>query len=434
MQQSKRWMGMIAAALTAAMLLPMLSAKANPELVFDVNSGDILYQQEAAKPWYPASLTKLMTVYVALKLVRDGKFTFDSPFIVTRRAAVMQPAKMGFAPGTIVTLGNALKFLMVKSANDVAVTVAEGMGGSVEGFAALMNHYAAKLGMGESHFVSPNGLPDPRHVASARDLALLATALYREFPEEAGLFDIGELQFGNKYIHTYNGLLGRYPGADGMKTGFTCAAGFNIVAGATRQGRHLIAIVLGQPSVKARNAVAADLLEAAFDGKDKVSGRIQELPVLTEAAPDMHQFACGPHRHSSEAGDETEAVAAQSPVSDNDTASGRALPGTPATASAPQEQETIGAQLAHMPKPEFNPVPVYIGQAPGKALAVTPVVANAIDITPFPPRHARRVAKSHHMRVVHHRAAKAKKVVQKQKASTKAVSKPSRGKKAKSRS
>ncbi|MBV1700933.1 MAG: serine hydrolase [Hyphomicrobiales bacterium] len=434
MQKSKRWVSTIAAALTAATLLPLLSARANPELVFDVNSGDILYQQEAAKPWYPASLTKLMTVYVALKLVKDGKFSFDSPFIVTRRAAVMQPAKMGFAPGTVLTLGNALKFLMVKSANDVAVTVAEGMGGSVEGFAALMNHYAAKLGMAESHFVTPNGLPDPRHVASARDLALLATALYREFPEEAGLFSIGELQFGNKYIHTFNGLLGRYPGADGMKTGFTCAAGFNIVAGATRQGRHLIAIVLGQQNVKERNATAADLLEAAFDGKDKGSGHIQDLPVLADAPPDMHQFACGPHRHSSEAGDETEAAATPATASDSEAASGRALPATSATAAAPQEQETIGAQLAHMPKPEFTPVPVYIGQAPGKELAVTPVVANAIDITPFPPRHARRVARNHHMRVVHHGAVKAKKAVQKHKVNTKTTSKRPQGKKAKSRS
>ena len=182
----------------------------------------MLVQDEATAPWYPASLTKLMTVYVALDAVRNGKLTLDAPLIMSVRAARMPPSKTGFRPGTEVTLDNALKMLMVKSPNDVAVMVAEGVSGSVEGFADDMNAAAQRLGLRESRFVNPNGLHDPAHASSARGMAMIARALLREFPEHANLFSIGALQLGNQHIANHNGLLGRYPGADGMKTGFTC--------------------------------------------------------------------------------------------------------------------------------------------------------------------------------------------------------------------
>ena len=136
-------------------------------------------------------------------------------------AASMIPSKMGFRPGTLVTLDNALKMLMVKSPNDIAVTIAEGISGSVPAFADEMNAYAAKIGLHESHFANPNGLPDPNHWSSARDMAMIARALILQFPEEHDLFNIGQLQFGGKLIPNHNGLLGRYDGVDGMKTGYT---------------------------------------------------------------------------------------------------------------------------------------------------------------------------------------------------------------------
>ena len=163
-----------------------------------------------------------------------------------------------------MTLDNALKMLMVKSPNDVAVTVAEGVSGSVEAFADEMNAAAQHLGLHELHFVNPNGLHDPEHVSSARDMAMIARALLKEFPEQADLFAIGALQLGNQIITNHNGLLGRYPGADGMKTGFTCAAGFNVVASANHYGRRLIVVVLGSPSAKTRNQEAADLFDRGF--------------------------------------------------------------------------------------------------------------------------------------------------------------------------
>src|SRR5580700_921475 len=172
-------------------------ALANPVLVIEMPSGAILYEDHATQPWYPASVTKLMTVFVALSAMRDHRIALDTPLAVSARAAMMPPSKMGFRPGSVVTLDNALKMLMVKSANDMAVTIAEGVSGSVEAFAEDMNSTARELGLTQSHFVNPNGLPDPEHVSSARDLAILARALYLTFPERANLFNIGAMRLGD---------------------------------------------------------------------------------------------------------------------------------------------------------------------------------------------------------------------------------------------
>ena len=238
------FLGLALAAATAA------PAMATPLLVIDARSGEVLLEQDATRPWYPASLTKLVTAYAALKAVRQGRLTLDTPIVVSARAARMPPSKMGLKPGQEVTLDNALKMLMVKSANDVAVTIAEGVSGSVEGFAVEMNRVAADLGMRESHFVNPNGLHDPNHVSSARDMAIIGRALLRDFPQNSDLYGIGALQLGNRIIPTHNGIMGRYPGADGMKTGFVCASGFNVVASATRGNRKLIAVVIDRKSTR----------------------------------------------------------------------------------------------------------------------------------------------------------------------------------------
>jgi D-alanyl-D-alanine carboxypeptidase len=265
-------------------------AQATPYLVVDADSDQVLMQNEATAPWYPASLTKLMTVYVALDAVRNGKLTLETPLVMSARAARMPPSKMGFRPGTQVTLDNALKMLMVKSPNDVAVMVAEGVSGSVEAFADDMNADAQRLGMRESHFVNPNGLHNPAHVSSARDMAIVARALLHEFPDHADLFDIGAIQLGNRYIPNHNGLLGRYPGADGMKTGFTCPAGFNVVASANH-GRRLIVVVLGAPSARARNQEAADLFDRGF-ATGGGEGSLESLPAGSGPAPNMRAEVC----------------------------------------------------------------------------------------------------------------------------------------------
>jgi D-alanyl-D-alanine carboxypeptidase len=359
----------------AALAIGAVSAQATPYLVADAGSGQVLIDNEATAQWYPASLTKLMTVYVALDAVRNGKLTLDTPLIMSARAARMPPSKMGFGPGTEVTLNNALKMLMVKSPNDVAVMVAEGVSGSVEGFADEMNAGASRLGLHESHFVNPNGLHDPAHVSSARDMAMIARALLREFPDHADLFSIGALQLGNQYIPNHNGLLGRYPGADGMKTGFTCPAGWNVVASASDYGRRLIVVVLGAPTAKSRNQEAADLFDRGF-AMAGGSGSLESLPSSGAAAPNMRADVCLRRNAAALAAAEEEEVAEPVPSAGS---AGRE-PGIPnpfAALLAPASAHTVLSDE----RIRFDPVRVFVGPAPGwkgPALGARPIgVASA---------------------------------------------------------
>ncbi len=347
-----------------------------PYISIDVSTGRIIEARNPTHPWYPASVTKLMTVYVALQAVQDGRLSLKTPMIVSARAAGMKPSKMGFAPGSLVTLDNALKMLMVKSANDLAVTVAEGVSGSVEAFADEMNQTAAKLGMRESHFMNPNGLPDPNHYSSPRDMAILGRALLLNFPQYAGLFDIGAMKLDDQVIPNHNGLLGRYPGADGMKTGFTCAAGFNLVASATRGGRKVIVVIMGDLTAKIRTAHAADLLDRAF-AASQLGELAAELPAVGGAPPDMHAEICG--GRSPKAVLEAESEDFNSPV--------QAAPD--AVPAVPKE----GAAIAALPRPVFDPTPVYVGEEPayqgpiaGPRPANTPI--GAIAYTTPQPEHA----------------------------------------------
>ncbi len=344
----------LASALPIAFASP---ARATPSIVIDVASGQILEQEEAAAVWYPASVTKLMTVYVALDAVRQGRLTFDTPLVVSARAAKMAPSKMGFRPGSEVTLRNALVMLMVKSANDVAVTVAEGVSGSVEAFADEMNKASAALGMHESNWVNPNGLPDPRHVTSARDLAILGRALLQQFPESASLFNIGAMQLGGRITANHNGMLGRYPGADGMKTGFTCPAGYNLVASATHGGQKLIAVVLGAPTPASRTAKTAALLDRAFQTGSPM-GSLESLPSGNGAPPDLRDTVC---RHRAKAAKEFMAEVEDMTIPINAAPTGNPV----VDALAGGRQSVSVKDLARLPRPFFTPVVVYAGRAPG---------------------------------------------------------------------
>ena len=345
--------------LAAVLALGAASAQATPYLVVDADSDQVLMENEATAPWYPASLTKLMTVYVALDAVRNGKLTLDTPLIMSARAARMPPSKMGFRPGTQVTLDNALKMLMVKSPNDVAVMVAEGVSGSVEAFADDMNADAQRLGMHESHFVNPNGLHNPDHVSSARDMAIVARALLREFPDHADLFSIGAIQLGRQYIPNHNGLLGRYPGADGMKTGFTCPAGFNVVASANHSGRRLIVVVLGAPSARLRNQEAADLFDRGF-ASGGGAGSPESLP-SGSGAPDPHANVCLHRNAAALAAAEDDSIAQQAEAAAGSAGRTGMLPTPLAALFAPVAVHT---ELTYE-RIRFDPVPVYIGPAPG---------------------------------------------------------------------
>lgn len=266
---------------------------AGPSIVVDVGTGRVLSAQDALQAWHPASLTKLMTAYVTFRALKAGELTLTSPVLVTRNAARRPPAKMGYKPGSVMTLDNALKMLLVKSANDIAVAVAENVAGSEEDFVARMNAEAARLGLVSTHFVNPNGLNDPANVSSARDLAVLAMALRREFPEHAHYFGIEALTDGKKVMKTYNLLIGRFDGADGMKTGFICASGFNLVGTATRGGRTVMAVVLGAENGNRRTEEAAALLAQGFAADPRSGPAIATLTGLSpRPAPDMTETFC----------------------------------------------------------------------------------------------------------------------------------------------
>jgi D-alanyl-D-alanine carboxypeptidase len=293
----------------AVAVLAATPAWSGSSILIDADSGKVLRADNATYPWYPASTTKLMTLYMTLSAVRDNRITFDTLFTVSRNANLQAPTKMGLPVGAQVTVDNALKMMMVKSANDMAVLLAEGIGGSVDDFAQQMTDTAHKLGMSESNFVNPNGLPADGQITSARDLAILARALIREFPDYSFYWHVPAIKFGRRIVRNYNPLLGRYPGADGMKTGFICASGFNLVATATRNNKRLIAVVLGAPSGAVRAIKAAEMLESGFS-QNPLSwltpslGMVDALAPMNVDPPNLQEQTCGKHRKRPAAEDE----------------------------------------------------------------------------------------------------------------------------------
>ncbi|MCA0422773.1 MAG: D-alanyl-D-alanine carboxypeptidase [Proteobacteria bacterium] len=340
-------------------------AAAAPELVIDVSTGQVIHAEEATRPWYPASTTKMMTAYVALRAVKQGLLSLDTPLVASSRAAAQPPSKIGIRPGQEITLDNALKILMVKSANDVAMVVAEGVGGSIDAFADAMNREAARLGMRESHFRNPHGFHQEGHVTSARDLATLGRALLIEFPEYRDYWGIGAVKLGNRVMKNTNGLIGRYPGAEGMKTGFVCASGFNLVGVANRGGRTLMAVVLGAGSGADRTLKTAQLLDKGFSSWGGGSGSLAALPGSGyNSAPNMRTEICRKGRQLYLGEDEDNGGAISMPQADSSSvyamlnpvqASGaRAVGGTGGGG-----RPVLGARA------DFIPIAVHLGRNPG---------------------------------------------------------------------
>ncbi|HEX3506327.1 MAG TPA: D-alanyl-D-alanine carboxypeptidase family protein [Xanthobacteraceae bacterium] len=355
-------------------------ARAEALIVVEADSGKVLRAENATYPWYPASTSKLMTLYVTLSAIRDGRITQDTLFTVSPNASAQSPTKMGFPIGTQVTVDNALKMMMVKSANDMAVVLAEGIGGSIDDFAQQMTETAHRLGMTESNFVNPNGLPADGQIMSARDLAILARALIHEFPQYSFYWHVPAIKYGRRIVRNYNPLLGRYRGADGMKTGFICASGFNMVATATRDNKQLIAVVLGAPSSPARAVKAAEILEGGFQQKPlswltPSLGTVDQLAPIDATPPNLKDAMCGPHR-------KRPATEEDDPDAPDD--SGNGAPS--ADASAPPSQFSVllsalraptAKNLALLPDPgPVVPTIVYTGptrsQAQIDALAALP--------------------------------------------------------------
>jgi D-alanyl-D-alanine carboxypeptidase len=382
-KSSSCWIVLLAA---LAILVPRVG-QAEALLVVEADTGKVLQADNATYPWYPASVTKLMTAYVTLKAVKDGRITLDTLFTVSPVAASQSPSKMGFRPGIQVTVDNALKMMLVKSANDMAVVLAEGVGGSIDGFSAQMNQAAQRLGMTQTSYVNPNGLPADGQITSARDLAILARAIIRDLPEYEYFVHIPSIRYGRKVTQNFNKLIGRYPGADGFKTGFICASGYNLVASATRNGKRLIAVVLGASSGQMRAVRAAQLLERGFANNQLAwlrpsLGTVDNLVPIDASPPNLRDEMCG-GKHKRPASDEDEDTVASN-------ASG------PSTGETAITFFTAGLQPP-MAKPSdllaaeaapSEPIPVYTGPTKtGPAL----IAAVAMDTeTQAPPRRGKK--------------------------------------------
>jgi D-alanyl-D-alanine carboxypeptidase len=234
-------------------------------IVVDAKSGEVLYDKHADAPRYPASITKVMTLYLTYEALAAGKLHLDDRVVFSPHASAQAPTKLGVRPGESVSVAEAIQGMTTLSANDAAVAMAEKLAGSESRFAALMTLRAQELGMQNTHFANANGLPDSRNLSTARDIAILSRAAMRDYPQYYHYFSQTSFTFRGRYIPNHNHLLTGVPGVDGLKTGFTNASGFNIAISGVRDGRRLIVVVLGGPTRVSRDQNAEDLLLTGFD-------------------------------------------------------------------------------------------------------------------------------------------------------------------------
>lgn len=249
----------------AALLAANRQAEAHSAaIVIDTRSGEVLAARNADKPRFPASLTKMMTLYMVFEALEAGKLKLDGKLPVSKRAAGQTPSRLGLKVGQTITVKEAVLALVTHSANDAATVLAEALGATEATFAQKMTARARALGMKRTRFTNASGLPNRRQRTTARDMATLARALQRDFPQYYHFFATRKFTYGRSTYRNHNQLLGRYAGADGMKTGYIRASGFNLAASA-RRGRHrLIGVVFGARSTRARDDHMTQLLDSSF--------------------------------------------------------------------------------------------------------------------------------------------------------------------------
>jgi D-alanyl-D-alanine carboxypeptidase len=289
-QLARRFFAILLVALAAT----LGQAQANPMLLVDMQTGEVLLNQDGGQPWHPASLTKLMTAYVAFAAVAQGRISLDTPIKISQNAWNQPSSKSGLEVDSSITMQDALYILVVKSANDIAVALAEAVSGSDEQFVAEMNQMAEAMGLTATHYVNPHGLHHPEQITSARDLAVLALYIRRDFPQYMPMFGTEAVTLGKASLETNNGLLEHFAGTTGMKTGYVCSSGLNIVATVERQGRELLGVVLGGSSARERNEMTAELFLRGLSGDVKGTGRsVVALPNRSAEPVDMRPLICG---------------------------------------------------------------------------------------------------------------------------------------------
>lgn len=271
---------LVAVALALGVALAPAAAQAaakDAAIVVDGQTGKVLYARDANAQRYPASLTKMMTLYMLFEAIQEGRVKLDTPMKASAHAAAQEPSKLGLSKGDAITVETAIKALVVRSANDVAVVVAEALGRTESRFAQLMTRKARQIGMKRTTFRNASGLPHPEQVTTARDLATLGRQLAYDFPQFFHYFSTESFTWRGRVYQTHNNLIGKFEGADGIKTGYTRASGFNLVSSVTRGGVHIVAVVMGGKTSRVRDAEMIRLLDETF-------ARIERNPTMVAHA------------------------------------------------------------------------------------------------------------------------------------------------------
>ena len=258
--------GLLAGLLLALCAAPAARADTSRYAAFvvDEETGVVLHSRRSEAARYPASLTKMMTLYMLFDALENGEIGLHDQIRVSANAANAVPSRLGFSAGDTIEVENAIRALVIKSANDVAVAVGERLGGGESRFAEMMTEQARELGLENTTFRNASGLPDRRQTTTARDMARLAIALHRNFPQYFAYFNEERFRWNGRTYRNHNTLVGRVDGVDGLKTGYIRASGFNVVVSAERGEHRLITVVMGGPSAASRDAHAEELIEAAF--------------------------------------------------------------------------------------------------------------------------------------------------------------------------
>jgi D-alanyl-D-alanine carboxypeptidase len=274
-----RALGGLLLLLTIMTTLPETAAARYAAVVMDSRTGEVLFARNADKKLYPASLTKIMTLYMTFDALQRGKLRLDQKLPVSARAAGQTPTKLGLKRGDRITVRDAMFGLITKSANDAATVLAESMAESEAAFARKMTEKARRLGMRRTSFRNASGLPNRYQKSTARDMAILGAALIHDFPQYYHFLSLEKFDYKGKAYKNHNNLLSKYKGADGIKTGYIRASGFNLVASAKRGSNRLVGVVFGGRSAKSRDIHMASLLDKGFDRIERINPTVVPLPM-----------------------------------------------------------------------------------------------------------------------------------------------------------
>ncbi|MCX7100062.1 MAG: D-alanyl-D-alanine carboxypeptidase [Methylobacter sp.] len=263
-------------------------------IIIDADNGNILHEVEATQSWYPASLTKLMTLYMTFDALKSGQIHLYDTLIASSHASQQPNSKLGLRRGEHLTVEEAILAIITRSANDASVVLAEHLGGTEENFASNMTEKAHSLGMYNSHFMNATGLPNNWQVTTSRDMAVLAWKAQRNFPEYYHYFAAHSFNFKGTELRGINKFTAKYPGAEGMKTGFTCGSGFNLIGAAHQNGKHLIGVVMGGMTSNERYQLMIQKMDASFANPGNMDPARNINTIATNsAAPPPYQLDCG---------------------------------------------------------------------------------------------------------------------------------------------